>query len=217
MTQLLIKNGLVLQATHTLVHADVRVVDGRVAEIGRALAGENVLDAGGAYVLPGLIDLHTHGIGFESCDSETLHTYAQLEAAEGATTFFPTLFTAPDKAIAQMQRHRQATNDLRDLPQVGGFRLESPYLGYAGGGLNKDLAPITPQTTHALLDAGGGHIKIWDFSPELPGAVASHWRTVQNGHRLQHGAHPGDHRTGTRRRGCRAAAYHALLRHVRPA
>ena len=29
-------------------------------------------------------------------------------------------------------------------PQVGGFRLESPYLAYAGGGLNSDTAPHQP-------------------------------------------------------------------------
>jgi dihydroorotase len=41
---------------------DVRVVDGRIAEIGRALAphGASVLDARGLTLVPGLVDVHVH-------------------------------------------------------------------------------------------------------------------------------------------------------------
>jgi N-acetylglucosamine-6-phosphate deacetylase len=128
------------------------------------------LDAAGGIVLPGLIDLHTHGIGRESTASDTLDEYAHLEAARGATTFFPTLFGPPAESAERMRRHRRATDELRRLPQVGGFRLESPYLAFAGGGASRDCAPITDETTGMLLDAGGGHVRIWDVSPELPGA-----------------------------------------------
>jgi N-acetylglucosamine-6-phosphate deacetylase len=168
---LVLRNGHVLLASGRIEAADVRVQHGQIAEIGAHLRGGRELDAQGGYILPGLIDVHTHGIGFESAGADTLHAYAQMEAAHGATTFFPTLFAAPEIEIEQMLRHRKATNDLRDLPQVGGFRLESPYLGYAGGGQSKDTAPVSAATTQALLAAGGGRVKIWDFSPELPGAI----------------------------------------------
>ena len=168
---LAIRNGKVLLASGAIEALDVHTQRGRIAEIGARLRATDEIDAHGGFVLPGLIDLHTHGLGRESVLSATLHEYARLEAAHGASTFFPTIFAAPNAAIACIQRHRRATDDLRALPQVGGFRLESPYLGYAGGGLSKDLAKITPETTRALLDAGGGCIRIWDISPELPGAI----------------------------------------------
>lgn len=41
-----------------------------------------------------------------------------------------------------MRRHRAQTNDSR-MPQVGGFRLESPYLARIGAGLGE----ITPEIT----------------------------------------------------------------------
>jgi N-acetylglucosamine-6-phosphate deacetylase len=69
-----------------------------------------------------------------------------------------------------MRRHLKETHDFKDTPQVGGFRLESPYLAYTGAGINKDLAPISQGLTNQLLKAGGGYIKIWDISPELPHA-----------------------------------------------
>ena len=60
---LLIVNGLVVDGTGAPARqADVRIRDGRIAEIGSGLAaqGEQVIDAAGAVVAPGFIDSHTH-------------------------------------------------------------------------------------------------------------------------------------------------------------
>ena len=59
---------------------------------------------------------------------------------------------------------------MHQVPQVGGFRLKLPYSARTGAGVSKDLARITSHTTAMLLAAGGGHIKLWDVSPELEGA-----------------------------------------------
>ena len=57
----LIRNGLVLDQTGAR-NADIRITDGRIAEIGEGLTpqGEEVFDAGGACVAPGLVDMHCH-------------------------------------------------------------------------------------------------------------------------------------------------------------
>jgi N-acetylglucosamine-6-phosphate deacetylase len=80
-----------------------------------------------------------------------------------------------------MRRHRAETDELRLVPQIGGFRLESPYLARTGAGLAKDLGRITVQTTNLLLEAGSGHIKIWDVSPELDGAPEAIEQLTQQG------------------------------------
>jgi len=167
---LVIQNGSVLLPSGKLSSCDVLVRDGQIQEIGPDLESELQVDASGGYVLPGLIDLHTHGIRTVSVEAGTLSEYAKIEASRGTTTFYPTLFCPPEESAEQMERHRRETDELRLLPQVGGFRLESPYLAMASGGLSSDLVAIRPATTHMLLDAGGGHIRIWDISPELPGA-----------------------------------------------
>ena len=130
---LVIRNGSVLLGNGRLESCDVLLTHGLIGALGHDLAADAVLDVGGAFVLPGLIDLHTHGIGRESMASATLEEYCRLEAAHGATTFFPTLFGPPPESVAHLQRHRQQ-GPIHGGARVAGFRLESPYLAQTGAG-----------------------------------------------------------------------------------
>lgn len=167
---LVVKNGNVLFPTEEIRACDILIENGRIQRVGTSLAAELEIDAAGGYVVPGLIDVHTHGIRTVNLQTGKLSEYASIEASYGTTTFYPTLFDTPEAIAEQMRRHRAETDELRLVPQIGGFRLESPYLARTGAGLAKDLGNITPQITAMLLEAGGGHIKIWDVSPELKGA-----------------------------------------------
>ncbi len=172
MVDLIIANGTLVMPDREPCSGDVGIQHGLIHFLVDVESqGKTTIDATGCYVLPGIIDIHTHGIGYESSASESLHEYAKLEASHGCTTFYPTLFGPPEESAEHMRRHRRNTNELAELPQVGGFRLESPYLGFTGAGISRDLAPISKAVTNELLDAGGGHIKIWDISPELEGAA----------------------------------------------
>jgi len=63
MSRIVLRGGTVLDGTGGAAYdADVLVADGRIAEVGPSVdtTGARVLDAGGAYVAPGFIDMHTH-------------------------------------------------------------------------------------------------------------------------------------------------------------
>ena len=63
MTSMVIKGGTVIDGTGAKAFtSDVRVVDGRIAEVGPNLdaGGAEVFDATGCYVAPGFIESHTH-------------------------------------------------------------------------------------------------------------------------------------------------------------
>jgi N-acyl-D-aspartate/D-glutamate deacylase len=61
MSSIVIRGGTVLDGTGAPgVEADVRVENGRIAEIGSHLSADRELDANGAIVAPGFIDIHTH-------------------------------------------------------------------------------------------------------------------------------------------------------------
>jgi imidazolonepropionase-like amidohydrolase len=60
----LIKNGTILTVTNgTIEHGDVLIRDGKIAAVGQNLpapAGARVIDATGQFVMPGIIDCHSH-------------------------------------------------------------------------------------------------------------------------------------------------------------
>ena len=70
----LIRGGLVYDGSgEAAQRVDIRLADGRIAEIGPGLEahGATVVDASGLLVAPGLVDLHVHvfsGIGLYSID-----------------------------------------------------------------------------------------------------------------------------------------------------
>ena len=86
---LLISGGTLLDPeTGAETRADVRVVGGRIAEIGDALAapdGVRVLDAAGRMLSPGWMDLHVHFREPGQEHKETIETGARAAAAGGFT------------------------------------------------------------------------------------------------------------------------------------
>lgn len=60
----LIRNATVLDGLGNQIDgADVRLVDGKISELGRGLTpgdGERIIDAAGKWVTPGIIDVHSH-------------------------------------------------------------------------------------------------------------------------------------------------------------
>ena len=169
---LALRNGKILLPNGRIVTGGITIHNGKIARIGKPDRRTTTLDCRGAYVIPGLIDIHTHGIAYMST-SGSLQAYAEQEASRGTTAFYPTFFGPVAETILHLNRHLAETDNLRAVPQVVGFRLESPYLARTGAGRSKNLAPIHATTTRRLLRAGGGRIKIWDISPELPGALAA--------------------------------------------
>jgi dihydroorotase len=66
--------------------ADVRVVDGKIAEVGAGLTGHRVVDLGGLWVTPGFVDLHVHLREPGQEYKEDIVTGTRAAAAGGFTT-----------------------------------------------------------------------------------------------------------------------------------
>ena len=93
---LLVRGGTVVDGTGGAgFAADVRVRDGRIAQIGRGLApdGEPELDASGAVVAPGFLDLHTHldpqVFWDPACDPQPQHGVTTALVGNCSLSLFP--------------------------------------------------------------------------------------------------------------------------------
>ncbi len=101
---------------------DVRIESGVIAELGRGLAGDDVLDADGLVLLPGLVDLHTHLREPGREDAETVATGSAAAARGGFTAVHAMANTSPvaDSAeIVEQVARRGAAAGLVDVRPVG--------------------------------------------------------------------------------------------------
>ena len=86
---------------------DIQVQEGRVASLSADLPMER--DCTGLLLLPGLVDLHTHGCGgfdFDHAAGPQLRHMAETYLSRGVTTVLPTLMTgpAPEMLAAAVER-----------------------------------------------------------------------------------------------------------------
>ena len=98
---MIIKNGLVFGEDKHFEKKDLYLNKGRIADAPGDAASEEVIDAEGLYVLPGLIDIHSHGaVGcdFSDADVEGLKKILAYERAHGITSYCPTSMTPAQEA-----------------------------------------------------------------------------------------------------------------------
>jgi imidazolonepropionase-like amidohydrolase len=93
----LIKNGTVLTVTKgTLENTDVLVRDGKITQIGKGLAapaGAKVIDATGMFVMPGIIDAHSHQ-GLDAINEATSPVTAEVTTGDALNPFQVGLYRA---------------------------------------------------------------------------------------------------------------------------
>lgn len=152
-----------------------RVEDDRIAAVGEACGGE---DLGGAYVLPGLVDVHTHGCsGFDFSTStvEELAVMAKTHARLGVAGFLATSMTLPEDRLAAAFA---GAAQLRENPPEGaaqllGINMEGPYFAEKRKGAQNAAYLRLPDEGlyRRLQEAAKGCIRMVDIAPELPGAL----------------------------------------------
>ena len=136
------------------------------------------VDVGGAFVTPGLIDIHTHGAlgrSYLDGDDEAFDVNLREQARHGVTGVLATTSTAALEAIvAALARTRARLH--APLPpgqaRLLGAHVEGPYFAPAQAGAQDPQHLRTPDdgSVEALL-AYADAIRIVSFAPELPGAT----------------------------------------------
>ena len=119
---MLIKGGRVVSAAGEHV-ADVLVRDGKIADIraGIPAAGQEVIDATGKLVLPGVVDPHTH-FALDTGTARTADDFASgsaSAAAGGVTTYLDFALQRPGQTFQQALQARLAEIDGKSVVDYG--------------------------------------------------------------------------------------------------
>ena len=172
------KNARIFSSDFQFHTGAFEVVDGKFGAVLPEEVPADAIDLGGATVIPGLVEVHSHGnsgADFSDGDYEGLKAMAKYYAECGATSFAPASMTLPydvlDKAFANAkQLHAEAPEGHSRLM---GIQMEGPYFSYKKrGAQNADyLKEPDFEGFKKLYDACDGLIRIVDIAPELPGAA----------------------------------------------
>lgn len=153
------------------------VVDGRIAAIGPP-RGAGGVDASAATVVPGLLDIHTHGAaGVQVIDGAAadLERLATFYARHGVTGFLATVGGSRTSILAGVAAVRAYLDSgSRRGARCLGIHLEGPFISpLALGAFRPESAlPADLDTFSELLDAAGGCLRSITLAPELEGADA---------------------------------------------
>ncbi|MBE7024925.1 MAG: hypothetical protein E7408_02580 [Ruminococcaceae bacterium] len=131
-----------------------------------------IIDAQGAYVGPGFVDIHVHGAQGGTTYFDTEKT-AEFFLKHGTTTL---LATPPYNLDFEtfLDAIRQARAAMKRTKTVKGLYLEGPYINVKYGAfshLNPWRGNIDPDRFRMLVDAAGEDACVWTIAPEREGIV----------------------------------------------
>ena len=173
---MIIKNGLVFQEDRTFSKKDLYIEDGRIVESADQVTDRTEVDAEGLYVLPGLVDVHSHGaVGcdFSDGDLEGLKKILAYERSCGVTSYCPTSMTIDTE---ELRRIFKAMGDFTEGPgmaHVAGINMEGPFLDVDKKGAHLAEFILAPDAGffRECNEASGNKIRLVTLAPNVEGAM----------------------------------------------
>lgn len=129
---------------------------------------DEVIDAAGAYVAPGFVNVHIHGCnGADTMDenADALGKIAVFQARTGVTSFLPTTMTCAYDAVERaLDRIRRAMTEKPHGARILGSHMEGPFISPAKKGAQDEQYILPP--TFARIAPYRDVIKIITVAPE---------------------------------------------------
>ncbi|MCE5256638.1 MAG: N-acetylglucosamine-6-phosphate deacetylase [Spirochaetaceae bacterium] len=140
----------------------------------RFAESDMIIDAGQAYVMPGLIDTHIHGFGgfgTEDVSTTSILKMSELLAQHGVSSFIPTIYPMSIEDMIKGIRAITAAMGFEKGATILGIHLEGPFISPARLGVQRPefVKPVNLDLMAQLYEASEGHVISMTVAPELKG------------------------------------------------
>jgi len=187
---MIIKNGFVFTEEGSFTKGTIRTKDDIIASVSYETdaanmdnATEDIFDASGCYVLPGLTDVHFHGCdGHDFCEGtkEAFQSICAYEFTQGVTSVCPATMTIATTQLdsicenaatfANAQKEGLTSPDMADLI---GIHMEGPFINKKKKGAQNEtfVIPADAALLRSWQKKADGLIKLISLAPETEGAT----------------------------------------------
>ena len=171
---MIIKRGKVFQEDGNFLEQTLYVNDHRLVDKAEYQDDGEVIDAEGLLVLPGLVDIHSHGAAgedFSDGNPEGFKKILQYEKRCGITSYCPTSMTFPKERLRQIFASIKGAQT-EDGATVVGINMEGPFLDPAkkGAHVEKWIAAPDVAFVRELNQDADGLVHLVTVAPNMDGA-----------------------------------------------
>ena len=163
------EHGRFVAQTELVLCCDERIMSIVPAAEFTAEGVDKIIDAAGAYVAPGFVNVHIHGCdGADTMDedADALGKIAAFQARTGVTSFLPTTMTCAYDAVERaLVRIRRAMTEKPHGARILGTHMEGPFISPAKKGAQDEQYILPP--TFAKIAPYRDVIKIITVAPEM--------------------------------------------------
>lgn len=175
---MIIVNGSIFGEDRRFHHGSVDIRGDVIADINYDGVPQQqnyeIIDADGAYVIPGLVDIHLHGAaGCDFCDGteDAFRTIADFELNCGVTSIVPATMTLPRERLVPIMEAIARYAEKNDA--IKGITMEGPFISAKKRGAQNERFIQEPNIEffNGLQKAARGLICQVTAAPEVTGAI----------------------------------------------
>ena len=171
---MIIKSGKVFQEDGSFLEQTLYVNAHRLVDKAEYQDDGEIIDAEGLLVLPGLVDIHSHGAAgedFSDGNPEGLKKILRYERCCGITSYCPTSMTFPKERLRQIFASIKGAQT-EEGAKVVGINMEGPFLDPAkkGAHVEKWIAAPDVAFVRELNQDVDGLVRLVTLAPNMDGA-----------------------------------------------
>ena len=173
---MIIRGGSVYQEDKCFTERDLYIENGIIVESPQQVSDNHVINAEGLLVLPGLIDIHSHGAAghdFSDGNFEGIRQILAYQLSHGITSYCLTSMSVSNEDLLKAFQSVKNWQDESSLAHIAGINMEGPFLNASKKGAHREDCILTPdpELFRKCNNACGNIIRLITLAPETEGAL----------------------------------------------